>query len=390
VSLKKSETMKIYNLFFLLIISVLISCEDKTETVENVVQTEKSEPTLEQKIGQMLMIGFRGTELTTDNHIYSDIKKWHIGGVVLYDFDQFSNGKVTRNVKSPTQVKKLNKDLQALSETPLLISIDQEGGRVNRLKPVYGFPPITASAQHLGDLDNLDSTKYWTKQTAELLKEMGINFNYAPVLDLNVNPKSPAIGNLERSYSAKPETVTKHAKAVLEIYKEYQIIGSLKHFPGHGSAASDSHLGMTDVSKTWIEKELIPYKNLIEDNVVEVIMTAHVYNENLDTLPATLSKKIMTDILREQLGWKGIIISDDMHMGAIEKHFGLEVAIEKAINAGVDIIMFSNNSKDFYDAKATEKAVGIIKKLVQEGKITEAQIDASYQKIMELKASLIL
>ncbi len=382
--------MKIQKILCLLMILVLISCEDKAEQSEKVVQIEDSEPTLEQKIGQMLMIGFRGTELTEDNHIYADIKKWNIGGVVLYDFDQFSAGKIIRNVESPTQVKQLCNDLQGLSETPLLISIDQEGGRVNRLKPIYGFPALTASAQHLGDLDNIDSTKFWTKQTAELLKEMGINFNYAPVLDLNVNPTSPAIGNLERSYSANPEIVTKHAKAVLEVYEDYQIVGSLKHFPGHGSAASDSHLGMTDVSKTWTEKELIPYKNLIENDAVEVIMTAHVYNENLDTLPATLSKKIMTDILRQQLGWEGIIISDDMHMGAIEKHFGLEFAIENAINAGVDIIMFSNNSKDFYDAKATEKAVSIIKKLVEEGKVTEAQINTSYEKIMELKKSLIV
>ena len=380
--------MKIQKILCLLMVLVLISCEDKPVKVEKTVQTENSEPTLEQKIGQMLMIGFRGIELTKNNHIYSDIKKLNIGGVVFYDFDQHSSGKIIRNVKSPAQVKKLCTDLQALSETPLLISIDQEGGRVNRLKPTYGFPVLTASAQHLGDLDNLDSTKYWTKQTAELLKEMGINFNYAPVLDLNVNPKSPAIGNLERSYSAKPETVTKHAKAVLEVYKKYQIIGSLKHFPGHGSAASDSHLGMTDVSKTWTKKELIPYKNLIETDAVEVIMTAHVYNENLDTLPATLSKKIMTDILRKQLGWEGIIISDDMHMGAIEKHFGLEFAIEKAINAGVDIIMFSNNSKNFYDRKAAEKAVAIIQKLIKEGKVIEAQIEASYEKIMKLKATL--
>ena len=118
------------------------------------------------------------------------------------------------------------------------------------------------------------------------------------------------------------------------------------------------------------------------------MMTAHVYNAQLDTLPATLSKKIMTNVLRKDLGWQGIIISDDMHMGAIEKHFGLEVAIEKAINAGVDIVMFSNNSKDFYDADAASKAVAIIKKLVKEGKITEARINEAYNRIMALKEKL--
>lgn len=363
------------------------SCE--TKSTDNQVQTQKStEPTLDEKIGQMLMIGFRGGALSDDNHIVNDIKNLHIGGVVLYDFDLFSNGETQRNITSPTQVKNLCTALQNLNDTKLLISIDQEGGRVNRLKTDYGFPKVGVSAQYLGTLNNLDSTRYYANLTATLLKDLGINFNYAPVVDLNINPKSPAIGGIERSYSNDSEIVTNHAAAVLEIYKKYGIIGCLKHFPGHGSAAADSHLGITDITKTWQEVELIPYKNLIQSGKVEMIMTAHVYNANLDTFPATLSKTIMHDILREQLGWQGIIISDDMHMGAIAQHYGLETAIEKAINAGVDILMFSNNSRDFYDAEAAQKAVATIKKLLKEGKITEAQIEKSYAKIMALKGEM--
>lgn len=360
------------------------SCE--TKTADNQPQTQEStEPTLDEKIGQMLMIGFRGATLADDNHILNDIKNLHIGGVVLYDFDLFSNGETQRNIVSPEQVKALCTALQGLNDTKLLISIDQEGGRVNRLKTDYGFPKVGVSAQYLGTLNNLDSTRYYANLTANLLKDLGINFNYAPVVDLNVNPKSPAIGAIERSYSNDPEVVTNHAAAVLEIYKQYGIIGCLKHFPGHGSAAADSHLGITDITKSWTKRELIPYKNLIGSGKVEMIMTAHVYNASLDTFPATLSKAIMHDILREELGWQGIIISDDMHMGAIAQHYGLETAIEKAINAGVDILMFSNNSRDFYDAEAAQKAVATIKKLLKEGKITQAQIEKSYQKIMALK-----
>jgi beta-N-acetylhexosaminidase len=336
----------------------------------------------------MLLIGFRGADLSADNHIINDIKKYNIGGVVLYDYDLFSEGEIQRNVASPEQVKSLCSALQNLNDTKLLISIDQEGGKVNRLKTTYGFPKVGVSAQYLGDMNNLDSTRYYANLTATLLKDLGINFNYAPVVDLNVNPKSPAIGAIERSYSNDAEIVTAHATAVLDVYKTYGIIGCLKHFPGHGSAAADSHLGITDITKSWTKRELEPYQNLIKSNKVEMIMTAHVYNASLDTFPATLSKKIMHDILRKQLGWEGIIISDDMHMGAISQHYGLETAIEKAINAGVDILMFSNNSREFYDAKAAEKAVATVKKLLKEGKITDAQIEKSYQKIIKLKAEM--
>jgi beta-N-acetylhexosaminidase len=374
--------------FLVILFSIhLVSCETQTRGNQHQIQNLTA-PTLDEKIGQMLMIGFRGSELSDDNHIIYDIKNLNIGGVVLYDFDLFSNGEMQRNITSPEQVKSLCTDLQTLNDSKLLISIDQEGGRVNRLKTTYGFPKVGVSTQYLGTLNNLDSTRYYANLTANLLKGLGINFNYAPVVDLNINPKSPAIGGIERSYSKDTKVVTEHATAVLDVYKKYGIIGCLKHFPGHGSAAADSHLGITDITKTWQESELIPYKNLIASGKVEMIMTAHVYNANLDTFPATLSKTIINDILREQLGWQGIIISDDMHMGAIAQHYGLEIAIEKAINAGVDILMFSNNSRDFYDAKAATKAIAIIKKLLKEGKITEAQIDKSYQKIIKLKAEM--
>ena len=379
------DFMKISINYLLLVLSIiaLTSCDSKKGIINNNIQTNT--PTLEEKIGQMLMIGFRGTTLTANNHIYKDIKNHHIGGVVLYDYDLFSNGKMPRNIESPTQTKALCEAIQNLSKEKIFISIDQEGGKVNRLKTTYGFPKVGVAAQYLGELNNMDSTIHYAKLTAQLLADLGINFNYAPVVDLNINPQSPAIGNIERSYSADPKIVTKHAAAILEVYKKYGIIGCLKHFPGHGSAAADSHLGMTDVSKTWTAIELQPYQNLINQGKVEMIMTAHVYNEYLDTLPATLSAKVMTDILRKQLKWEGIIISDDMHMGAIAQHYGLETAIEKAINAGVDILMFSNNSRLFYDENAAPKAIAIIKKLIKEGKITEQQINHSYHKIMTLK-----
>lgn len=365
----------------------IISCQN-TATEQNQPDTTLETISLEDKIGQMLMIGFSGLELSDTNHIKKDIADLNIGGVVLYDHDQLSSGILPKNVASPAQLKKLCADLQGLNETSLLISIDQEGGRVSRLKEKYGFPKPAVSAQYLGTLNNIDSTTYWANETATLLQELGINFNYTPVVDLNVNPASPAIGAIERSFSADPAVVVQHAEAVINAHHNKGVVCSIKHFPGHGSAKVDSHLGITDVTETWSKIELEPYRQLIKNEVLDVVMTAHVYNAQLDTLPATLSKKIMTDLLRTELGWDGIIISDDMHMGAIVKHFGLEMAIEKTLEAGVDILMFSNNSKDFYDAGAASKAIQIIKRLIKEGKVTEERIDDSYQRIVALKETM--
>jgi len=337
----------------------------------------------------MLMIGFRGLSVDGSEHIVRDIQKYHLGGVVLYSVDLPSSRKQARNIKNSTQLQQLNKDLQQLSSIDLLIGIDQEGGLVSRLSPKYGFPPKTPSAQVLGRLDNLDSTYYYSLKTAELLKSHHINFNFAPVVDVNVNPDCPVIGGIERSFSADVNKVSAHSKQVIKAHTSQKIICSLKHFPGHGSAKTDSHKGFTDVTDTWTESELIPYKTLIKQKNIQAIMTAHVFNAKLDkNFPATLSKNITYDILREDLKYDGFIISDDMHMGAIADNFELELAIEKSLNAGVDMLMFSNNSPKAYDSEIVPKAINIIKKLVEEGKITEEQVDAAYNRIVELKGTL--
>lgn len=347
------------------------------------------EDSLDFKIGQLLMIGFRGLNISDNKHIKRDIQEYHLGGVVLYSVDLPSDRKQLRNIESPKQFKQLTKDLKDLSHHNLLIGIDQEGGRVSRLSPKYGFPEKIPSAQYLGELNNLDSTAYYSEKTAQLLKEYDINFNFAPNVDVNVNPECPVIGGLERSFSANPDEVIAHAKAVIAAYKKHNIICSLKHFPGHGSAKMDSHKGFTDVTETWQSSELKPYQTLIEEGIVDAVMTAHVFNKNLDgEYPATLSKNINDGLLRQKMNYKGFIISDDMHMGAIEKNFELEEAIEKAINGGVDMLMFSNNSPDFYDSEIMPKAVNIIKTLIKEGKIKEDRIDEAYQRVVDLKRKL--
>ena len=211
--------------------------------------------------------------------------------------------------------------------------------------------------------------------------------NYAPVVDLNVNPASPAIGNIERSFSRDPNVVIRHSEFIIEEHKKKNILNAIKHFPGHGSAASDSHIGFTDVTNTWIEEELLPYETLISRNEVDVVMTSHVFNENLDQqYPATLSKNIL-DILRENYNFNGVIITDDMNMGAIRDNFGLKTAIEKSLLAGVDIILFANNL--VFDENIATKAIDIVLELIDEGKINTHRIDESYQRILQLKSKIL-
>lgn len=340
------------------------------------------EKELEKKIGQMLLIGFRGLELNDNSAISDDIINERIGGLILFDIDLELGGSA-RNIESPQQLKKLIGQIKSYSKTPLFLSIDQEGGLVNRLKEEYGFPQ-TVSQMMLGDLNKEDKTRYWASIAVNCLSEMGFNLNFAPVVDLEINPENPVIGKKERSFSSDPEIVAKHAEIIIEEHKKKNIICCIKHFPGHGSSLEDSHLGMVDVSKLWNEIELIPYKKLISRKQVDMIMTAHIFNKNLDEkYPATLSKRILTGMLRESLAFNKVIITDDLAMKAISQNFGLEKSIELTINAGSDILLFANNST--YNQNIAKKVISIIKELVKAGKISEDRVEESYNRIMELK-----
>lgn len=343
------------------------------------------DPTLEQKAGQLLMVGFRGYQLSDTSHVIRDIEQYNLGGVILFDYD-VPSGKPERNIDSTAQVRSLNKSLQNRSDTPLFIAVDQEGGRVSRLKTSRGFP-ATVSAEYLGDINDTDSTRAYSSEQAELLNDLGFNVNFAPVADLNINPQNPVIGSIERSYGADPETVTKHVSIVIEEHQKQNLLPVVKHFPGHGSAWNDSHVGMADVTDTWQESELIPYQNLAKSDHTFAVMTAHVLNKNLDEeLPATLSQKIQEGLLRDSIGFDGLLFSDDMQMEAIRSFYGLEFAIEHALNAGVDMLIFANNS--VYQSNIVPDAVQIIMDLVEDGSISEERIDEAYDRVMETKRSL--
>jgi beta-N-acetylhexosaminidase len=338
---------------------------------------------LKQKIGQMLIVGFRGTEIDRASYISKAINILNLGGVILFDKDNPSSGKITRNITGPEQTKKLIADLNKYSQSPLFVAVDAEGGYINRLKEKYGFAYIP-SAEEMGK-GSIEETKNQADILGQELKSLGFNMDFAPDVDVNVNPENPVIGYLERSFSNDPEKVYQYASSLIEGLHQNNIITAIKHFPGHGSSTSDSHLGIVDVTNTYTQEELIPYQKLIENGYSDMVMTAHIMNTNIDPdYPATLSSLFIKNILKDQLKFQGVIVSDDMQMGAIVNNYGYNEAIIRAINAGCDMLIISNNGTT-YDEKAPYDAVDIIYKAVKSGQISEQQINDSYNRIQTLK-----
>ena len=298
-----------------------------------------SEQEIKKQIANMVVLGFSGTKIDKNSQIYKDIEAG-LGGVILFDKDPNDKTKA-KNIENKAQLKSLNKELQAISNRKLLISIDQEGGVVQRLKSDIGFVN-TSKASEIGQKDESFAKKSY-KDLAIELKNVGINLNFAPVVDLALNEQNKVIVTRGRSFGKDSANVTKYASIFVDEMKKEGVLSSLKHFPGHGSSLGDSHLGFVDISKTWSKKELEPYIYFIKNAKVDIIMSAHVFNENLDkNYPATLSYNINTKLLREDLGFQGVLISDDLQMSAISKHYDLKQTLTLAINSGVNLLLFAN------------------------------------------------
>ncbi len=360
------------------------------------IASNKSEVSLRDKIGQMLLIGFDGKKVSKHSPIIKIIKKNNIGGVILFDYD-YRTKTYDKNIENPQQVKMLNNDLQYFNaqgnlkynrpQLPLLISVDYEGGKVSRLNEQYGFPP-TLSAADVGK-KSLKDAEASAEFMAQVLKKAGFNLNFAPLVDVNVNPNNPIIGKKDRSFSSNANLVAKYANVFSRHFLNQKIQCAYKHFPGQGSSTTDSHLGFTDVTDTWSSYELEPYQQLLSSNeVCGMIMTAHIVNRQLDNsgLPATLSHKILTGLLRNQLHYKGVIITDDMQMKAISDNYKLEDALVLAINAGADMIIFGNNLS--VAPQDPKQIIDIIEAKVLSGAISRERINDAYQHIILLKQSI--
>ena len=337
-----------------------------------------NEVDLKKLIGHMLIVGFDGSSVEKNSTIVKNIQRYELGGVILFD-KNYKDRTKQKNIISPKQLQTLTSTLKSYASKEFFIAVDQEGGRVARLKPEYGFETI-ASAHDVAKLSMQEAKKLYNKQ-AVMLHNMGINLNFAPVVDLSVNPKNKVIVGLKRSYSKESKEVVKYALTMIEEQNKEHIVSVLKHFPGHGSSLGDSHQGFVDVTKSWSQEELEPYKALIQQNKADMIMTAHVFNANLDRYyPATLSYATNTLLLREKLGYRGVIVSDDMQMKAISKHYSLQESVKLAINAGVDILLFGNQLAQ----QDTDELVDTIYKEVVSGAIPFSRIVESNKRIENL------
>ncbi|PLX04562.1 MAG: hypothetical protein C0594_09045 [Marinilabiliales bacterium] len=343
------------------------------------IKKPKPKPSLDEMIGQMILVGVDGNKVDSSNSTIKAIQKGTTGGVILYE-------KNISSTHSEQNLKALVDSLQHYSKIPLFICIDQEGGKVNRLKEKYGFP-ASVSAAHLGNVNNIDTTYYYSELMAKTLKNIGININFAPVLDLSVQDNF--IKKYERCFSDDPEITTKHAIEFIKGHRKHNCGTVVKHFPGHGSADGNSHFNMVNVTNSWQEFELIPYKNIIDSGYCDAVMTAHIINFKLeeDTIPSTLSYKVIQELLRDSLGFEGVVFSDDMQMKAISDYYGFKKAVKLAINAGVDVLMYSHNIRGTTDRQA-EKIHKTIKKLVEEGDIKKERIEEAYNRIISLKKQI--
>ena len=323
-------------------------------------------PPAKEKIGQMFMVSLRGEEIAEEEKRL--LKDYPFGGFILF----------SHNLKEPKQIHSLCRTVWETSkQVPPFIAIDQEGGRVHRLPaPFTRFP----SAYALGRTRNPDLAYRFGLATAQELAAVGINLNFAPVLDVHSNPDNPVIG--DRSLGSDPSQVARLGWAITQGLRDGGIIPCGKHFPGHGDTAQDSHLQLPVVEKgreSLNAVELPPFIFACR-NQIESLMTAHVLYPRLDpAYPATLSHSIIGGLLRGELGYEGVVFGDDLEMAAISQNYSLAEAISRAVHAGVDVLLFC------HQRESAVEALDFLYQQAEKNAQTKARIEESYQRIKRLK-----
>ncbi len=338
---------------------------------------------LQQMVGQMIMIGFQGNNINSAGFVAArnDIEAGRIGGVMYLRF----------NVSSLGNVEKMNAAFIAANNSLApFIALDQEGGRVERLTKDVGFGEI-ASAATIAATQNLHQAQDTYFAMASDLSDLRFNLNLGPVVDLNINPNNPIIAKFQRSYGIDSNVVTSYATSFIDAHRQAGILSALKHFPGHGSSRADTHEGFVDISAYWQPEELAPYRNLIRAGKVDMVMMAHLFHERFSNadgaqLPASLSKSWIDGVLRNELGYNGVVISDDMEMGAITARFSMAEAIILAVEAGSDILLFSNTAN--YRPGLAKEIGDILIAKAQADPAFMARIEQSYGRIIRLKQNL--
>jgi len=323
----------------------------------------------DRQIANMFILGFDGKKLTPKSPIVRDVCERGLGGVILFG----------KNIVSPSQVRALTAQLRQCAHRPL-IAVDQEGGKVRRIR----FGQEYARAAQVGQMGPRAAEKVYDRMAREL-SALGINYNLAPVADLDIQSRNYIIHKLGRSYGSDPKQVIAYNRVFIQAMRRHRILTALKHFPGHGSSLGDTHNGFVDVTHDWREIELKPFGNTAADSV----MVAHVFNRRIDTnYPASLSQRTI-GLLRGKLGFGGVVITDDLQMGAIRKHYSLEQTVALAVNAGNDLLLFGNQLTKKKKV-TTAQLVGIVRKLLREGRIDEQSILQANRRIARMRERIAL
>ncbi|MBC7543537.1 MAG: glycoside hydrolase family 3 [Candidatus Sericytochromatia bacterium] len=317
-----------------------------------------------------LIVGWRGDRVDRADPLIQAVAAGRVAGVILFATDVPTGQR--RNIRSPEQLRRLTSDLQAMAPQPLLIAIDQEGGTVQRLRAEAGFIETPAAAD-LGQGPIAPAEAAFDRQAAQLA-ELGINLNFAPVVDLAVDPDNPVIAGRGRSFGRDPAAVTALARLALAAHRRHGVAACLKHFPGHGSSSTDSHLGLTDVTATWLPEELDPYRALAAE--APAVLVAHVMHRGMDPdRPASLSPAITQACLRTTLGFTGAVISDDMQMGAITDAWPFPESAILALQAGCDLLIYGNNL--IWQPTIVDDVARAVEQALQDGRLSESHIKAA-------------
>ncbi|MCA9914198.1 MAG: beta-N-acetylhexosaminidase [Anaerolineae bacterium] len=325
--------------------------------------------TIDPRIGQRFTVGFDG--LTAPDYILDWLQKGRIGGIILF----------ARNVKDPQQLAALTRSLHEASPTPILIGIDQEGGMVARLRQSQGFTESPGAMALAATQDKLHDTEAVSRMLADEMRSLGINWTYAPVLDLSYNADNPTVGT--RSFGIDPQQVGELAAQATKGFQAGGVMACAKHFPGLGNTSIDSHLDLPSLDTPLdqlLENDLVPYQHVIDANIASIMTTHTIYSALDSEHPATLSEHVIHNLLRKQLGYSGVVVTDCLEMHAISKHYGQGESAVLGILAGVDILLISHTRSH------QEAAFTAVDEAIQTGRITQENLDAAYERIMAMKA----
>ncbi len=338
--------------------------------------------TLEQMAGQMIIVGFEGD---TANHpgvgaVATELAEGRLGGVMY----------LKKNVADLATVREMNAMFRsAAPDLVPFITLDQEGGAVERLTKDVGFKEIPNAASIAASHSPAGAEEIYAEM-AKGVAAQGFSVNFGPVADLNTNPENQVIARFGRAFSADPDTVIAYDKAFINAHHDAGLVTALKHFPGHGSSTADSHEGFVDITRTWSADELEPYRVLIGEGLADMVMTGHLYHADYadddGETPSSLSPRWIDGVLRDELGFDGVVISDDLEMGAIRDHFTLEETVTKAVRAGMDVLLFSNTAE--YRPGLSREVLAILLAEAEADPDFAARIEQSYERIVALKARI--